>query len=149
VVNLLRDLQDRLGIAYLFIAHDLSVVRHVSRRIAVMYLGRIVEEGPTEVVYTTPRHPYTEALLSAIPVAEPRREGARTRIVLRGDVPSPANPPRGCHFHPRCPYAMDICRDVDPPAVTADGVVTFCHLHTSGPRLDGAPLSVIPTLEER
>jgi oligopeptide/dipeptide ABC transporter ATP-binding protein len=144
VVNLLRDLQQRLGIAYLFIAHDLSVVRHVSSRIAVMYLGRIVEEGPSESVYLTPRHPYTEALLSAIPIPEPVRQRSRRRIVLEGDIPSPANPPTGCHFHTRCPRAMDICREVDPPAFTTDdGTTVYCHLHTSGPALAGAPVTTL------
>jgi oligopeptide/dipeptide ABC transporter ATP-binding protein len=149
VVNLLRDLQRRLGIAYLLIAHDLSVVRHVSDRIAVMYLGRIVEEGPSESVYLTPRHPYTEALLSAIPIPEPVRQRTRRRIVLEGDIPSPAAPPSGCHFHTRCPRAMDICRDVDPPAFTVDngaddGTTVYCHLHTSGPTLAGAPVTTLP-----
>jgi oligopeptide transport system ATP-binding protein len=130
VINLLSDLQDELGIAYLFIAHDLGVVRHVSDRIAVMYLGRIVEEGDAEVVYSTPRHPYTQALLSAIPVPDPTVQRGRDRVVLEGDLPSPANPPSGCHFHTRCPYVMDVCRVVDPPvAVMPDGTRVFCHLH--------------------
>jgi len=102
ILNLLLDLQERLGLTYLFIAHDLSVVEHVSDRIAVMYLGRIVEIGETAEIIGAPRHPYTRALLSAVPVPEPR--GARQRIVLRGDPPSPANPPPGCRFHPRCPH---------------------------------------------
>ncbi|HEX6393276.1 MAG TPA: ABC transporter ATP-binding protein [Acidimicrobiales bacterium] len=145
VINLLADLQERLGIAYLFIAHDLSVVRHLSHRIAVMYLGRIVETGPAEEVYQRPTHPYTEALLSAIPIANPIRQRARKRIVLRGEVPSPLNPPSGCRFHTRCPYTMDICREVDPPPfVTPSGTTTWCHLHTSGPVLAGAPVSVSP-----
>jgi oligopeptide transport system ATP-binding protein len=130
VINLLADLQDQLGITYLFIAHDLAVVRHVSDRIAVMYLGRIVEEGEAETVYTTPKHPYTEALLSAIPVPDPVAQRARKRIVLEGDLPSPANPPSGCHFHTRCSYVMDVCREIDPPvAVSADGTRVYCHLH--------------------
>ena len=143
VVNLLTDLQDRLGIAYLFIAHDLSVVRHISDRIAVMYLGRIVEQGPAEEVYTRPRHPYTEALLSAIPVPDPAAQRQRARIVLSGDVPSPLAPPGGCRFHPRCPDAMDVCRVDDPEETVSDsGVRVACHLHTSGPRLNGAPLGL-------
>jgi peptide/nickel transport system ATP-binding protein len=142
VVNLLRRLQRQLGIAYLFIAHDLSVVRHVSERIAVMYLGRIVEEGTAEAIYQTPRHPYTEALLSAIPIPDPVRQRSRSRIVLAGDIPSPANPPRGCHFHSRCPRALPVCGEVEPPAFTADdGTTVFCHLHTEGPALAGAPVT--------
>lgn len=138
VINLLKDLQPEFGLAYLFIAHDLAVVRHVSDRIAVMYLGRIVEEGPAEQVYTQPKHPYTEALLSAIPVAHPRRQRARERIVLEGDIPSPAAPPSGCRFHTRCSYAMETCRSVEPPRfVTEDGTTVYCHLHTEGPKLAG------------
>jgi oligopeptide/dipeptide ABC transporter ATP-binding protein len=138
VVNLLGDLRAELGLAYLFIAHDLALVRHVSDRIAVMYLGRIVEEGPAAEVYDRPKHPYTEALLSAIPVPDPRLERQRARIVLEGDIPSPASPPSGCRFHTRCRYALDVCRVVDPPAfVTPDGTTVACHLHTEGPRLAG------------
>lgn len=139
VVNLLADLQERLGLAYLFISHDLSVVRHVSDRIAVMYLGRIVEEGPAGAVHDHPTHPYTEALLSAIPVPDPVRQRSRARIVLQGDVPSPADPPSGCRFHPRCPYAMDVCRVEDPaPFGLGHGGRVHCHLHTEGPCLAGA-----------
>jgi oligopeptide/dipeptide ABC transporter ATP-binding protein len=138
VINLLADLQHELGVAYLFIAHDLALVRHVSERIAVMYLGRVVEEGPAGEVYSRPKHPYTEALLSAIPVPNPRRQRERERIVLEGDIPSPAAPPSGCRFHTRCPYVMDVCRTVDPPVFrTPDATTVSCHLHTEGPRLAG------------
>jgi oligopeptide/dipeptide ABC transporter ATP-binding protein len=138
----LTDLQDELGLSYLFIAHDLSVVRHLSHRIAVMYLGRIVEQNASEELYRRPRHPYTEALLSAIPIPEPQTQRQRERIVLQGDIPSPLHPPAGCRFHTRCPYAMDICRSVDPEPYPMDGgAVVFCHLHTEGPALGGAPLN--------
>ncbi|MCW0211907.1 MAG: ABC transporter ATP-binding protein [Pseudonocardia sp.] len=141
VVNLLQDLQRTLGVSYLFIAHDLSVVRHVSDRIAVMYLGRVVEEGPADQVYETPTHPYTEALLSAVPDPNPLRQRARERVILSGDLPSPANPPSGCHFRSRCRFAMEICATQAPSAfVTKQGVTTYCHLHTSGPVLAGAPV---------
>jgi len=112
VLNLLRSLQSRFGLAYLFISHDLSVVSHVSHRVAVMYLGALVETAPVERLYTTPRHPYTEALLSAIPKADP--DEARSRIILPGDIPNPANAPPGCRFHPRCRYAREICRTERP-----------------------------------
>ena len=135
VINLLADLQHELGLAFLFIAHDLALVRHVSTRIAVMYLGRIVEQGPADEVYRRPKHPYTEALLSAIPVPNPARQRERERIVLQGDIPSPAAPPPGCRFHTRCRYAFEPCRTVDPPAFTTpDGTTVACHLHTDGPR---------------
>jgi oligopeptide/dipeptide ABC transporter ATP-binding protein len=142
VINLLEDLQEELGIALLFIAHDLAVVRHVSDRIVVMYLGRIVEEGPAVALYDGPTHPYTHALLSAIPVPNPRVQRGRPRVTLLGEIPSPANPPSGCRFRTRCPFAMDICAEVDPPDfVTPAGVTTRCHLHTHGPALAGAPIS--------
>jgi peptide/nickel transport system ATP-binding protein len=142
VINLLTDLQSQLGLAYVFIAHDLSVVRHISTRIGVMYLGRIVEIGSAEHVYTSARHPYTAALLSAIPVPDHAVQRSRERIVLQGDIPSPLNPPAGCRFHTRCPYAMEVCAVEEPPAsVTPDGTTVYCHLHTSGPRLAGAPLA--------
>jgi oligopeptide transport system ATP-binding protein len=115
IINLLEDLQDELELTYLFIAHDLSVVRHISDRIAVMYLGKIVELADREELYEDPMHPYTQALLSAVPIPDPKIELQRKRIILEGDVPSPANPPRGCNFSTRCPRVMDICRTVDPP----------------------------------
>ncbi|MBK6324552.1 MAG: dipeptide ABC transporter ATP-binding protein [Chloroflexi bacterium] len=114
VVNLLDDLKSELGLTYLFIAHDLSMVRYISDRVAVMYLGRIVEMGERDEVYDHPLHPYTQALLSAIPIPDPDKEATRKRIILEGDVPSPANPPAGCRFNPRCSYATDICRQEDP-----------------------------------
>jgi peptide/nickel transport system ATP-binding protein len=112
IVNLMLELQDRLGIAYLFVAHDLSVVKHVSHRVAVMYVGRIVEIAPTTSLFVAPRHPYTEALLSAVPVPDPRQRAKR--IVLEGDVADPSDPPPGCPFHPRCRYAVDRCRQQVP-----------------------------------
>jgi oligopeptide/dipeptide ABC transporter ATP-binding protein len=147
VLNLLKDLQEQFDLTYLFIAHDLSVVRHISDRIAVMYLGKIVEITESETLFDEPQHPYTEALLSAIPIPEPNVE--RKQILLVGDVPSPANPPSGCHFHPRCPYAIDRCRVEVPelrPVQTPGGVTTevACHradeltLHSGKPKASTA-----------
>jgi oligopeptide/dipeptide ABC transporter ATP-binding protein len=148
IINLLGDLQDELGVAYLFIAHDLALVRHVSDRIAVMYLGRIVEQGPADEVYDRPKHPYTEALLSAIPVPNPQRQRERERIVLQGDIPSPAAPPPGCRFHTRCHYAFEPCSTIDPPELTTpDGTTVACHLHTEGPVLGGMTVLGLPRAE--
>ncbi len=131
VINLLEDLQDELGLTYLFIAHDLSVVRHISDRIAVMYLGKIVELSDRDEMYVNPMHPYTQALLSAVPIPDPQIESRRQRIILEGDVPSPANPPSGCHFRTRCPRVMDICSQQEPPfkEYKDNGHYTACWLY--------------------
>ena len=132
VVNLMQDLQEQFGLAYVFISHDLAVVRHIAHRVAVMYLGRLVEVGDTETLFSQPHHPYTQALLSAAPVADPERR--RTRIVLTGDVPSPANAPSGCHFHPRCPVAQGVCKETVP--VLRDvggGQMAACHFAKAFP----------------
>jgi peptide/nickel transport system ATP-binding protein len=128
IVNLLHDLQQELGLSLLFISHDLAIVEHMTHLVAVMYLGRIVELGPKRNVFAAPKHPYTEALLSAVPVPEPG--AARQRIVLKGDVPSPVNPPKGCRFHTRCPYVFDRCRTEEPKLqLIGQGHFTACHLH--------------------
>jgi oligopeptide transport system ATP-binding protein len=130
VINLLDDLQDELSLTYVFIAHDLGVVRHVSDRIAVMYLGKIVEISPAEELYQEPVHPYTEALLSAVPVPDPDLSARRERIVLEGDVPSPVMPPSGCRFHSRCRYATEICKVEEPTLVphgNSQGHLAACH----------------------
>ncbi len=138
VVNLLEDLQEKLGLTYLFISHDLSMVRHLADRVAVMYLGRIAELSPSADLYARPLHPYAEALLSAVNEPDPEIAARRKRIILKGDVPSPANPPKGCNFCTRCPKVMDICRTVKPDLIEAEpGRLVACHLfenpHAAGP----------------
>src|SRR5689334_18675996 len=132
IINLLMDLQDEFQLSYLFVAHDLAVVEHISHRVAVMYLGRIVEMTDRQSLFEMPLHPYTEALLSAVPIPKASAR-ARKRVILTGDVPSPINPPPGCHFHARCPYAMPRCR-TDVPALreVVPGHVAACHLHDAG-----------------
>ena len=128
IINLLDDLQDEFKLTYLFVAHDLSVVRHVSDRIAVMYLGKLMEVSPAEELYTKPIHPYTSALLAAIPIPDPEQNRRRERIVVSGEPPNPITPPSGCVFHPRCPRATQICREVEPPlARYANGHLAACH----------------------
>jgi peptide/nickel transport system ATP-binding protein/oligopeptide transport system ATP-binding protein len=137
VVNLLEELQERLGLAYVFIAHDLSVVRHIADRVAIMYLGRIVEIGPVNDIFERSTHPYSRALLSAVPVPDPRKERARKRIILEGDVPSPANPPSGCRFRTRCWKAQDLCAQETPPLLVRTGPdhLSACHF----PETPGTP----------
>ena len=132
IINLLMDLQDEFKLSYLFVAHDLAVVEHISHRVAVMYLGRIVETTDKKTLFETPLHPYTEALLSALPIPKARAKG-RKRVILKGDVPSPINPPSGCHFHTRCPYAMARCRtDLPELREILPGHRVACHLHEGG-----------------
>jgi oligopeptide transport system ATP-binding protein len=136
IINLLEDLQNEFKLTYLFVAHDLGVIRHVSDRIAVMYLGKIVEVGPADEVYSNPIHPYTLSLLSALPIPDPRANARREQIVLEGDIPSPANPPAACRFHTRCPYATEICSQDEPKLVDwGNGHWAACHhpLHLEHP----------------
>lgn len=131
ILNLLIELQEKLSLTYLFIAHDISVIRHISDRIAVMYLGRIVEIADCEEIFKKPLHPYTDGLFSAIPIPKPSVERERKRILMEGDLPNPANTPEGCNFSTRCPYVMDICTSVDPPLIDAgNGHRVACHLHS-------------------
>jgi oligopeptide/dipeptide ABC transporter ATP-binding protein len=130
----MQDLQAKFGVAYVFISHDLAVVRHIAHRVAVMYLGRLVELADTDALFDAPHHPYTQALLSAAPVPDPERR--RNRIVLRGDVPSPANAPSGCHFHPRCPIAQAVCRETVPTLrEVRHGQSAACHFAAPFPIL--------------
>lgn len=142
VLSLLESLRDQRGLALLFIAHDLAVVHHISHRIAVMYLGRIVEAGPADEVYRRPRHPYTKALLSAMPNPDPA--SLRRPILLSGEMPSPVDPPPGCRFQTRCAHVMDHCRKVEPAPVSYGDIEVACHLHDSGPVLAGASVAEIP-----
>jgi peptide/nickel transport system ATP-binding protein/oligopeptide transport system ATP-binding protein len=148
VLNLLKDLQQRLGLTYIFISHDLAVVKHIADRVAVMYLGRIVESARADRLFAAPRHPYTRALISAIPVPQPRRN--HHRPILTGDVPSALAPPPGCHLHTRCPHAIDLCRTVRPELVAdPTGHATACHRWTELPDEPGLHVrdAPPPTLE--
>ena len=130
VVNLLEDLQEKLGLTYLFISHDLSMVRHIADRVAVMYLGKVAELAPRDELFSDPLHPYTKALLSAVPEPDPASHDVAERVILQGDVPSPSNPPKGCNFCTRCPAVMDVCRMVDPDMKEVrPGRFVACHLH--------------------
>jgi oligopeptide/dipeptide ABC transporter ATP-binding protein len=150
VINLLEELQDEFHLSYIFVAHDLSVVRHVSDRIVVMYLGKLMEVSPADELYAKPIHPYTSALLSAIPIPDPVENRARERPLVTGEPPNPIDPPSGCRFHTRCPRAIDICRQVEPPLTEyAGGHLAACHLPqnvtaeeiASAARSDSSPLS--------
>jgi len=135
IINLLEELQNEFGLTYLFIAHDLAVIRHICDRVAVMYLGKVVELGGWREVYNDPHHPYTQSLLSAAPVPDPEKQRQRSRIILKGDVPSPIKPPSGCRFHTRCPIAQfPLCSDEEPPLrEVAPGHKTACHFAKSFP----------------
>jgi oligopeptide/dipeptide ABC transporter ATP-binding protein len=148
VVNLLQDLQKRFGLAYLFIAHDLAVVKHIATRIAVMYLGRVVEIGTKQALFAAPRHPYTQALLSAIPLPEPGLQ--RERVLLPGDVPSPVNPPAGCHFHTRCAHARELCSQRSPVLEEEQGGhAVACHFWREIPEPAALPEATAATPARR
>ncbi len=145
VVNLLEDLQDRLGLTYLFISHDLSMVRHIADRVAVMYLGKLAELSPRDPLYADPLHPYAKALLSAVPEPDPLRDGARGRIIIQGDVPSPANPPKGCNFCTRCPEVQPVCHDADPELLEVrPGRWVACHFVKPDPTTTAGPTGGAP-----
>jgi peptide/nickel transport system ATP-binding protein len=144
ILNLLEDLRRVRNIAYLFISHDLGVVQHIAHRVAVTYLGRIVETGPTERIFGRHAHPYTDALLAAVPIPDPEVQRARRHVPVAGDIPSPLAPPSGCPFHTRCPHAMPVCSRDMPAHTPVDGGGTVaCHLQSEGPRLGGHPLAAI------
>ncbi|HEY6197379.1 MAG TPA: dipeptide ABC transporter ATP-binding protein [Candidatus Binatia bacterium] len=132
IINLLQELQQKMHLTYFFISHDLRVVEHLSHRVAIMYLGKIVEIAPSEKIYYDAKHPYTRALLSAVPLPDPERK--KERIMLQGDVPSPVNPPSGCSFHPRCAYREDVCDKIEPELESADGHAVSCHVFGPGKR---------------
>jgi oligopeptide transport system ATP-binding protein len=132
IINLLQELQQKMHLTYFFISHDLRVVEHLSHRVAIMYLGKIVEVAPSEKIYQDAKHPYTRALLSAVPLPDPERK--KERIMLQGDVPSPVNPPSGCSFHPRCAYREDVCDKIEPELESADGHAVSCHVFGPGKR---------------
>lgn len=143
IINLLSDLQQKLGVAYLFISHNLAVVRHLAHRVAVMYLGRIVEIGKTEEVFSVPRHPYTQALLSAVPVSDPTR--ARSRIAIEGEPVSPIDIPSGCRFHTRCPYDLKVCREEDPPLSSRNSETkASCHKANEHPEYVQEAITALP-----
>ena len=145
IVNLLDELQDEFGLTYVFVAHDLGVVRHVSDRVGVMYLGKLVEVSPADELYSRPIHPYTAALLSAIPIPDPRRNQARERIVLEGDVPSPIDPPAACRFHTHCPRATELCSQIEPPLVDyGGGHLAACHHPLNVTPADVARATIAP-----
>jgi oligopeptide transport system ATP-binding protein len=154
IINLLEDLQAEFGLTYIFISHDLNLVRHIVDRVAVMYLGRIVELAPNEEIFGSPYHPYTESLLSASPIADPKLERVRKRIVLPGDPPSPLHRPSGCHFHPRCPIAQEICRTNSPPLVeVTPGHYAACHFAmpfpiTSRNHAQSIPVNTDPVVDD-
>jgi oligopeptide transport system ATP-binding protein len=149
IINLLEDLQDEFGLTYIFVAHDLGVVRHVSDRIAVMYLGKMVESGPAEQLYTNPVHPYSVALLSAVPIPDPKENAAREALVLEGDVPSPVNPPPACRFHPRCPWATEVCSQIEPPLRDyGGGRIAACHHPQNVTALQAKDAPVVPESPE-